>query len=227
MFTYDIDYALEPFIPTGSRALELMRFFGMTQQAVQRRVPRYTLSLTLSPGQICYITGPSGSGKSAVLNALYAQTPPTQRIRLDQIAAPDDRTTIDCFDGPLHRVLRDLGNAGLSDIPTLLLSPSALSDGQRWRYRLAAALQQDRAVVLVDEFCAALDALTALVVSCHLRRVADRTGRIFVLAGCRDDVAGELCPDVLVSLSCSGVQVHPRTQSCTLHHREVCDAARK
>jgi len=212
MFTYDVDFALEPFIPAGVRAIELMRYFGMTYQAIRRRTPRYSLSLTLTASQICYITGPSGSGKSVLLNALYEQTPPSQRIRLDRIALPDDRAAIDCFDGSLHSVLRHLGEAGLSDVPTLLLPPSALSDGQRWRYRLAAALQQHASIVFVDEYCGTLDGLTALVVSFHVRRIADRTGRIFVLAGCRDDVAAELRADVLISVSAAGLHIHRRTQ---------------
>lgn len=211
MYTYDIDFSLLPFIPTGVRAMELMRYFGMTCPAIRRRAPRYTLSLTLRPSQICSITGPSGSGKSVLLNALYEHTPPTHRIRLDRIAAPDDRATIDCFDGPLHSVLRELSDAGLTDVPTLLLPPSALSEGQQWRYRLAATLRLNAPIVFIDEYCGALDGLTALVISYHLRRVADRTGRIFVLAGCRDDVAAELCPDVCVSVNAAGLHVHYRT----------------
>ena len=70
MFTYDVDFALEPFIPTGARALELMRYFGMTCQAIRRRTPRYSLSLTLTPSQICYIQ-PLKIRVAGILPALF------------------------------------------------------------------------------------------------------------------------------------------------------------
>jgi hypothetical protein len=206
MFDYQVDCAMEPFAAIGARGIELMRFFGMSRQTLRRSTRRYRLSLTLWPGWICCIVGPSGSGKSVLLNALYDRTPPTQRIRLDAIALDDRRTVIDCIDKPPLSALPLLGRVGLSDAPALLLPPMALSDGQQWRYRLAMALLSDAPLVFADEFCASLDATTALVISYHLRRLAQQTQRCFVLAGCRDDVLGELMPDVIVRVGAKAVQ---------------------
>lgn len=182
----------------GPRALELMRFFGMNIEGLARRTVRYGVSLRLEAGQICWITGPSGAGKSLLLNALYAQAPAGERIRVDAIGLERNAAVIDCVDGPLNETLAVLSCAGLSDVPCLLRPPALLSEGQQWRYRLARALLSGRGLIFADEFCASLDETSALVAAWHLRRMADRTGRIFVLAGCREDMLGELSPDVLV-----------------------------
>ncbi|HDS85436.1 MAG TPA: ATP-binding cassette domain-containing protein, partial [Phycisphaerales bacterium] len=161
---------------------------------------RFGLSLRLEAGQIVCISGPSGAGKSLLLDALYAQSPPDERIRVESIALERDRSVIDCVNGPLSRSLELLSRAGLSDVPCLLRPPAMLSNGQQWRYRLARAWMSGRQLIFADEFCASLDATTALVTAYQARRIANTSGRIFVLAGCREDVLVELRPDVLVVL---------------------------
>jgi len=198
-YAFEVERAFEVFTGFGARGRELMRFFGMTVDGLRRRAVRHRLSLSLEPGQVCCITGPSGAGKSVLLEALYAQAPAEQRVRVEAITLESHAAVIDCLDGPLSETLPALTCAGLSDVPSLLQPPATLSDGQKWRYRLARALMGGKRFIFADEFCASLDAVTALVNACHLRRTADRTGCIFVLAGCREDVLAELKPNVIIT----------------------------
>ena len=103
--------------------------------------------------------------------------------------------------------LAALGRAGLSDVPCLLTPPALLSEGQKWRYRLARAMMSGRRIIFADEFCASLDRITALATAYQVRRMAERTGCMFVLAGCREDAAAELRPDVVVEAGSGRVDV--------------------
>jgi hypothetical protein len=210
MIAFDVERTFVPFTEFGPRARELMRFFGMTLDTLHRRAIPRRLSLTLKAGQVCYLTGPSGAGKSVLLDALYEQTPADLRSRIESVTLESDAATIDCIDGPLRQSLELLCQAGLSDVPCLLQPPAALSDGQKWRYRLAKTLAGGKPILFADEFCAALDEITARAVAYNVRRTADRTGRLFILAGCREDILTDLAPDVLVAVSGTTVDVKCR-----------------
>ena len=209
MYVFEVQREYAPFLAMKERARELMRIFGMSYDSLRRRAQarRLSVSLRVEPGQICFIAGPSGSGKSTLLNALYEQVLEHERIRVEAIELEGDAALIDCVDGPLMEVLPVLTRAGLSDVPSLLQPPAMLSDGQKWRYRLARALLSDKRIIFADEFCAAVDDVTAMAVAYHLRKTADRTGCAFVLAGCREDVLGELRPEVIVTAGSHGVTV--------------------
>jgi uncharacterized protein len=197
MYVFEVEREYGAFLEVGARGRELMRVFGMSYDSLRRRARqrRVALSLTLRPGEICYLGGASGSGKSTLLNAMYEQVAAEARVRVEDIALERDAAVIDCVDGPLAGALEVLMRAGLSDVPSLLQPPATLSEGQKWRYRLARALMSGKRVIFADEFCASLDAVTAMVIAYQLRKTADRTGCAFVLAGCREDVVGELRPE--------------------------------
>ena len=104
------------------------------------------LRVDVRPGDVVYVTGPSGSGKSVLLARLaeaLGQAWPDARVAdLAAVALPAGRAVIDLMQPPLDRALRILSAAGLADAFLLLRTPQELSDGQRWRLRLALAVQQ-------------------------------------------------------------------------------------
>ena len=81
--------------------------------------------------------------------------------------------------------------------------PSELSDGQRWRLKLARALWTAQAsdapaIIACDEFAAVLDRVTAMVASRCLRRVIDAKPTLSaVVATAHDDLGPALRPDVV------------------------------
>jgi ABC-type ATPase with predicted acetyltransferase domain len=88
--------------------------------------------------------------------------------------------------------------AGLSDVFRILNQPGNLSDGEKYRFRLAVALAAGKKYIFADEFCSNLDRITASVISCKVHTFAKRTGTIFVLASCRRDILLDLEPDTLI-----------------------------
>lgn len=198
MHTLNVNTSLQWNQPISDRAAKLMHLFGLRLNRLKEQRLHYTCRLTLKPGQICFIAGSSGAGKSVLLNALYEQVSSRKRIRLEDIPLEHHGSLIDCVDGSLWDATGILSKAGLSDVFSMLNCPSKLSAGQQWRYRLAKALMSDKQWIFADEFTASLDRITACVIAHNLRKLAAQTDKIFVLASCHEDMLGDLRPDVIV-----------------------------
>ncbi len=187
----------------SGRVNELMRIFGLDKGFVRDNQVSRSCEITIDSGMVIYLTGPSGAGKSVLLNALYRACG-QRKVRLCDIELDSERAVIDCLGDDTADAMSILTMAGLGDVFCVLNTPSALSDGQRYRYRLCRALYSLSPVIFADEFCSNLDRITACAVSANLRRAADRTSRTFILAGCRDDIIRDLCPDIIAAVRLNG-----------------------
>ena len=125
-------------------------------------------------------------------------------MNLDRIKLPHDKTLIDCIDGGLLDSLKMLSTAGLNDCFCILNQPRNLSDGQKYRFRLAMALAANKKFIFADEFCSELDRITAAVISYNIYKFAKRTGTTFILASSHNDILLDLSPDVLIATELSG-----------------------
>lgn len=198
-----------------ARVLDVASMFGLGADASrdQTIIPRTEVDLPIPGPGVVFITGSSGSGKSTLLR-LIAQQCEARGARVLQMHGHTERDddgsscVIDLIapDQPLAEALEVLSMAGLGDAFALLRRPGELSDGQRFRFRLAgmlaeakpdAAKDQPRMIV-IDEFAATLDRLTAQTLARNVRRWSDRTGVTFIVATTHDDLADALAPDVLI-----------------------------
>lgn len=153
--------------------------------------------IDIEPGQVVYITGGSGAGKSLLLDLLKKKL--TNSIDLDKQSLPKNTPLVDCFaDASLSDSLCWLSSAGLSDAFAILRTSDQLSDGQRYRFRLAIALAQKPDFICIDEFCATLDRITAAVVAHNIRKFADKFNTTFIVATSHDDMLEDLSPDVVI-----------------------------
>lgn len=204
MTTYDISRSFKWRGTISEKVSSVCRMFGVTiDRLIERRVT-HQCRLEIETGDIVYLTGPSGGGKSVLLGELEKSIRSTNRINLADIELPNDRALIDCMDGSLLDGLRRLSTAGLSDCFCILNQPSNLSAGEKYRFRLAMALAAGKQFVFADEFCSELDRITAAVISSRLQTFAKRTGTIFILASSHQDILPDLEPDVLVVKELSG-----------------------
>ncbi|MFA5291614.1 MAG: ATP-binding cassette domain-containing protein [Phycisphaerae bacterium] len=185
-------------LPLTDKAADVIRAFGITVQRLKNNAVTHQCEIKLSPGQIAYITGPSGSGKSVLLREFYNTFSGDDKINIDDIPLPDDKTCVDCFSGSFLETLRTLSCAGLTDVFCVLNSPATLSEGQKYRYRIAKAIAGDKQYIFADEFCSNLDRVTAAVISYNLRKFAAKTGKTFILASSHDDLLSDLLPQVIV-----------------------------
>lgn len=166
------------------------------------------LELPIIPGQIILFTGASGSGKSSLMQATAAQlqsqhSEPTNVIDLDQLEL-GTAALIDALPLPVEQGLTLLSACGLGEAHLLLRTPQELSDGQRYRFRLALALSRQPDWIVADEFTATLDRTLAKVIAFNIERLARRHAVGFLLATTHTDVTADLAPDLQVECSLDG-----------------------
>jgi ABC-type ATPase with predicted acetyltransferase domain len=214
MASYNISKTFGKGGQISKKDASVMRMFGLTADRLAEAIFTVNCRLEINNGDIVYITGPSGAGKSVLLRELEKAIPDSERVNLNKIELAEDKSVIDCIPSSLRyegqgdedfvEGLKILSIAGLNDAFCVLNRPANLSDGQKYRFRLAVALASGAKYIFADEFCNELDRITAAVISYNIRKYAKRTSVTFVLASSHDDVLLDLAPDVLVVKELSG-----------------------
>jgi hypothetical protein len=146
-----------------------------------------------------YITGQSGGGKSVLLRELATQMAARgQRVvNLDAIVF-EDKPLIDQIGTDTNHAIELLAVAGINDAYLYARKPSELSDGQRYRLRLAKAVESGAEVWVADEFLAVLDRTAAKVIAFSLQKTARRMGATLLVATTHTDMVPDLCPDLKI-----------------------------
>jgi ABC-type ATPase with predicted acetyltransferase domain len=200
------------------RVLETALMFGLGVDDRRDMVIVPPTDIPLSPGAIVFITGPSGGGKSTILRLIAEQLriAGTTIITADDDETSCDATVIDLIGADLRSAASILSLVGLGDAFVMLRRPCELSDGQRARFSLAWMIERAQTagrpcVVMMDEFAATLDRLTAGTIAANIRRWITATKHTFIAATTHDDVLEPLSPDVLVFKGLGDqIEVHSR-----------------
>jgi len=207
---FHLSHTVQSAVDPSANVLEVASMFGLGIDQDKRIQLIPPTELELGPGQVIFITGASGSGKSTILRLIQQHIDQCDQAHLlcfDSLPPIDDMPLVDCFPGrTLSQVLRLLSLAGLNDAFVMLRKPSELSDGQRYRLRLAQAMAMIEddvlpgtlKIILADEFGATLDRTTAKVIARNVRRWASAQGICFVAATTHDDIMESLDPDTLI-----------------------------
>ena len=188
----------------SEKVCAVMRMFGVTAERLSENVTAHNCQVQINDGDIVYITGPSGAGKSVLLREFEKSIPASEKVNLGDIDLAGNKAVVDCIEGDFLTSLKVLSTAGLNDVFCVLNKPANLSDGQKYRFRLAAALACGKQFVFADEFCSNLDRITAAVISYNIHKFAKRKGVTFILAASHDDILADLSPDVLIIKELSG-----------------------
>ncbi|HVZ94834.1 MAG TPA: hypothetical protein VG797_10025 [Phycisphaerales bacterium] len=183
-------------------------------------------------GGIVAIVGPSGAGKSTMLRDVCGalrrcgvRVVDAARVRLGS------RGCLELLGGDARTAMERMSRVGLAEAKCLVARADELSEGQKFRLRIAVALQDEdspqkrrgrrgrtrgdgncskenksapRAVV-IDEFGGPLDDVTARGVARLLRRKVDRADGLWVVVACtRAELVEQVSPDVRVEISLDG-----------------------
>ena len=196
MVSYVLSKSFGGGVACSEKVLAVAGMFGLGADHGREVKVLEDCEIRVEAGQVVYVTGASGSGKTLILKLLKEKMEGV--LDLNEQEMVGGKALVDCFEEELGEALMWLSQAGLSDAFAILRRPEELSEGQRYRFGLALALARKPQVVMIDEFCAALDRVTAAVVAHNVRKFADRFGTTFVLATSHDDLLEDLEPDVVV-----------------------------
>jgi len=207
------------------RTLAVGEAFGIGIDEEQRFPVFQDFQVEVKPGDIVYVTGESGGGKSVLLRELKAAMEASGEFG---VITTDWDLRIDLDEVLVHGVgrmvneaLETLSLAGLNDAFLWLRSYRQLSDGQKYRYKVAKMTDSGAFTWLFDEFAATLDREMARIVAFSVQKTARRLGRTVVAATTHTDLAEDLAPSVRVHkgfMSAATVEYHPgaAARECTV-----------
>ena len=199
MTTYTINKRYNTQTERSSRVLEVAEAFGLGLDN-KEFVVFDNQEFNIEQGDVVYITGQSGSGKSTVLREL------AKEMDKDGLSIADidkvelqDKPLIDQIGKTTQEALTVLSIAGLNDAYLFIRKPCELSDGQRYRFRLAKLIESGSKVWIADEFLAVLDRTTAKVIAFNIQKIARKVGATLLVATTHNDMVEDLAPSLYVN----------------------------
>lgn len=193
-----ISRAFDTRVEKSDRVLEVAEAFGLG--LTDRKFVVYeNLELEVHGGDVVYVLGQSGSGKSILLRDMAAQLR-AEGLNVYDIADVPllDKPIVDQIGKSTDEALKLLSMAGLNDAYLFIRKPSELSDGQKYRFKLAKLIESGAQVWIADEFAAVLDRDTAKVVAHNVAKTARKLGAMLIVATTHVDLREYLAASVTV-----------------------------
>jgi len=197
-FIIDIAYETAAPEPT-ERVVNVAEAFGLGLDQWEKFIVYDNVQLQIGPTDIVYITGDSGSGKSVLLKALekdIKQDMQATSINVADIKPEPNKPLIETVGKTLDEALELLSKVGLNDAFLFLRTYEQLSDGQKYRYKIAKMIESQAQFWIMDEFAATLDRDTAKIVAYNLQKHARQHGKAVLAATTHTDLLGDLNPSV-------------------------------
>lgn len=193
--------SFETRVARSDRVIKVAEAFGLGLENREFTVLN-DVEVNVEAGDVIYINGQSGSGKSVLLRELSSALEKSGKkvANLEEVEFDEGRALIDQIaPESMADAIRLLSIAGLSDAYLYIRRPSELSDGQKYRYRLAKLIEGDADVWVADEFGAVLDRVTAKIVAWNLGKVARSLGKTLIVATTHTDLRDELAPSLTIT----------------------------
>jgi len=181
------------------RTLAVCEAFGLGVDEAKHFVVFDNFSLDFRRGNLVFITGDSGGGKTLLLNA-FKRFFGDEAVSLGDLVIDPEETLVEGVGEDVTEAVKVLSFCGLNDAFLFLRRFKELSDGQKYRYKLAKLMDlKEKTVWIIDEFCSTLDPVMARIISYLLQKVARRLGKTVVVATTHNDLVEDFQPDILVA----------------------------
>jgi ABC-type lipoprotein export system ATPase subunit/GNAT superfamily N-acetyltransferase len=192
---FTINIAYETATEVTPRTIDVAEAFGLGVDQTQKFVLYDNVELRISPKDIVYITGDSGSGKSVLLKAIK-QDLGEEAVDMASIESDPEKPIIDTVGKDFGEALELLSKAGLNDAFLFVRRFRELSDGQKYRFKIAKLMESGKQWWIADEFCSMLDRDTARIVAFNLQKIARQMGKAVIVATTHTDLFEDLKPSV-------------------------------
>jgi ABC-type transport system involved in cytochrome c biogenesis ATPase subunit/N-acetylglutamate synthase-like GNAT family acetyltransferase len=180
------------------RTLAVCEAFGLGVDEAKHFMVYDNFSLDFHRGDLIYLTGDSGGGKTLLLRAFkdfFGQ----EAIELGDLEINPEETLVEGVGNDVKEAIEILSLCGLNDAFLFLRKYKELSDGQKYRYKLAKLVDaREKSVWVIDEFCATLDRVMARIIAYLIQKVARRLGKTVVAATTHSDLIEDFQPDIVV-----------------------------
>ena len=192
-FTYNISYKTKTDITP--RTIKVSEAFGLGVDNFQEHVLYDNVELKIGSTDIVLITGSSGSGKSVLLRA-FKKDLGAEAIDMAGVEFEPTKPLIDTVGETFEQGLELLSRVGLNDAFLFVRRYDQLSDGQKYRYRLAKLIESGKQFWIMDEFASTLDRDTAKIVAFNVQKLARKLGKAVIAATTHTDLFEDLRPSV-------------------------------
>jgi len=202
-----IDKGFNTDIDVTDRTIKIGDAFGLGIDESKKFDIFKDFNIGINDNDVVYITGDSGSGKSVLLKELtnkfkdlYFKENKTEYTiaDLNNIRIKEDEILSEGIGSSVEDAIKILASVGLNDAFLFLRKYKHLSDGQKYRYKLAKLIHYNNKVWIADEFCSTLDRDTAKIVSYNFQKIARKLNKILIVATTHNDLIYDLNPSVLV-----------------------------
>lgn len=195
---HDIDVRFTTSVKRTERVLDVSQAFGLELSDKQFCIYDH-LKFTSQQGDRIYVSGQSGSGKSIILRELIKDF---EKAKLDVINIADvvlsDEPIIDQIGKDTNDAVRLLQIAGIGDAYLLIRKPSELSDGQRYRLKVAKLIESKCDVWVCDEFGAVLDRVTAKLLAHSVSKMSRAHNKTVIIATTHRDLHFDFAPTISI-----------------------------
>jgi len=192
---FHIDIRYKTKTEVTPRTIGVAEAFGLGVDDFKEHVIYDDVTIKISPTDIIYVTGESGSGKSVFLRALEKDLG-DEAINIENIQVDSDKPIVETVGGNLEEALELLSRVGLNDAYLFIRRYSELSEGQKYRYRIAKLIESDGQFWIMDEFASTLDREMAKIVAFNVQKQARRNQKAVIAATTHTDLFGDLAPSV-------------------------------
>ncbi|MFN3621663.1 MAG: GNAT family N-acetyltransferase [Nitrososphaerales archaeon] len=220
----------------SKRTVEVADAFGLGVDEEKKFTVYRDFTVDINPGDVVYITGESGSGKSILLRELADKIesyPEFKGVVRDwTLEINPDEILVESVGSDTSEALNILSQAGLNEANLFLRRYRELSDGQKYRFKIAKMIDSKKGAWILDEFCSMLDRTTAKVVAYCMQKAARRLGKTLIAATAHTDLLEDLNPNLhIIKHWGADVEVktyNPTPTECTLLKEvEIREASRE
>jgi len=180
------------------RTVAVCEAFGLGVDEAKHFIVFDDFSLDFCKGDLIFVTGDSGGGKTLLLKA-FKKFFGNEAIELGDLEIDPDETLVEGVGRDVKEAIEILSLCGLNDAFLVLRKYKELSEGQKYRYKLAKLMDdRERNVWVIDEFCATLDRVMACILAYLVQKVARKHDKTVIVGTTHRDLIEDFQPDILI-----------------------------